>query len=117
MSRLPLLALLIPAAAAAQPPHVGGIAYEPHRGPSFGRQVDRIDDRIDRARDRGQISRRDARGLEREARQIDRLRHRYAHGGLSEAERRELQARIHYLSDALAVKRSRGAAVRKGRGS
>jgi hypothetical protein len=98
---------------AAQPPHVGGIAYEPSRGPSIMRQVDRIDDRVDRARRNGEIGRREARAMEREARLIGRLRGRYAHAGLSEGERRELQARIDYLEGSLAAKRTRG--VRKGR--
>jgi hypothetical protein len=53
--------------------------------------------RIERARDEGQLSKREARQLRREARLIGRLADRYAAGGLSPAERRELGTRTQVL--------------------
>lgn len=68
------------------------------RGLDLLRQLDRVDRRIDRARDEDQLSRREARALNREARQVGALRDRYARGGLSEAEAAELQFRISALN-------------------
>ena len=60
----------------------------------FEREVDRVQDRIENARDAGQLTRAEARGYRREARAIDNLRDRYSRDGLSDAESRDLQARI-----------------------
>jgi hypothetical protein len=68
------------------------------RGQELLRQLNRVDRRIDRARDEDQLSRREARALNREARQIGALRERYARGGLSDAEAAELQFRISALN-------------------
>jgi len=106
MRSLPiLLALSISAPAAAQISGYGGVST-PSPTP-IGGQLRQIERRIDRGRDNDQLSRREGRRLEREARQIERLRQRYSHGGLSEGERRELQARIDYLRDAVAIQRTR----------
>jgi hypothetical protein len=69
-------------------------------GPGIGRELRDIDKRIDRAQQRGALSRREARQLEREERHIRRLARRYDRDGLSESERSELQARASYLRDA-----------------
>lgn len=70
-------------------------------GPSTGRQVRDLEGRIDRARDRGDLSRSEARRLEREARAIGRLERLYGRDGLSQSERAELEARTNYLRDSV----------------
>jgi hypothetical protein len=71
------------------------------RGPAAWREVRDIRKRVDRARESGRISKREARLLDREARLIRRLERRYASDGLSASERRELEARALYLRAAL----------------
>jgi hypothetical protein len=97
-----------PIAPRAPQPKLGGVAYDPSRGPGFGSQSEKVRDKIEDGRESGQLSRREARQLRREARQIRRLSVRYAHGGWSEGERRELQARIDYLNGMVSAKRSGG---------
>jgi hypothetical protein len=70
-------------------------------GPGLGKELGDIGRRIDRARDRGALSRREARQLEREAHLLGRLADRYARDGLSPAERAELEARAAYLRGAI----------------
>ncbi len=77
-------------------------------GPAVGKQLRDVDRRIERARDSGQISRREARRLEREARAIGRLARLYGSDGLSPSERAELENRTHYLRDSVASPRPRG---------
>ncbi len=67
-----------------------------------------IDRRIDRARESGRLSGRDARRLEREARAIGRLVRVYGRGGLSPSERAELKARTNYLRDSVGKPRGGG---------
>jgi hypothetical protein len=67
-------------------------------GPGIGRQLRDIDKRIERARESGRLSGREARGLEREARAIGRLARIYGRDGLSPSERAELENRTSYLS-------------------
>ena len=66
-------------------------------GPGLGRDLRDIEGRIDRARDSGAITRREARQLRREARLIASLAGRYAQDGLSGSERSELTNRAVYL--------------------
>lgn len=61
------------------------------------RDIDRVDDRIDAARDSGDLSRREARGLRREAGVIASLARRYSEDGLSVDEARELETRSRVL--------------------
>jgi hypothetical protein len=68
-------------------------------GPGIGREVRDLEARIDRARDRGAISRGEARRLEREARALGRLARLYGRDGLSPSERTELENRAAYLRD------------------
>lgn len=70
-------------------------------GPRVGRQLRDIDKRIERARDSGRLSGREARRLERESRAIGRLARFYARDGLSPSERAELENRTHYLRDSV----------------
>ena len=69
--------------------------------PPLGKDLRDIDRRIDRARDGGLISGREARRLEREARAIGRLARIYGRDGLSPSERSELEARAAYLRGAV----------------
>lgn len=78
------------------------------RGPSIGREVGDIRERLERARENGTISRREARQLRREARLIDALAHRYGRDGMSSSERAELEARAHYLRGAVNRPRPQG---------
>lgn len=67
-------------------------------GPALGKQLRDIDRRIDRARESGRLSGREARSLEREARAIGRLARIYGRDGLSPSEAAELENRAAYLS-------------------
>ena len=108
---LPVLIALIASPAAAQ--FVGKPVYEPVSIPSpsrhdsalppplVGRELRDIRGRIDRAHDAGDLDRRDARGLDREARRIGRLTNRYGRDGLSGSERAEIQTRILALREAV----------------
>jgi hypothetical protein len=101
------LAALMTSPAAAQ--FVGKPVYEPvpppapfigtsrSPGPGVARELRDVRSRIERARDEGQLSKREARQLRREARLIGRLADRYAAGGLSPAERGELGTRAQVL--------------------
>jgi len=83
-------------------------------GPGIGREVRDLEGRIDAARDRGDLSRGEARRLEREAHSIGRLARLYGRDGLSPSERAELENRAAYLRDALGRPGS-GAAGKRGR--
>ncbi|HEY0130175.1 MAG TPA: hypothetical protein VGB57_02135, partial [Allosphingosinicella sp.] len=77
-------------------------------GPALGKQLRDIDKRIDRARESGRLSGRDARRLEREARAIGRLARVYGQGGLSPSERAELEARANVLRESVGKPRRGG---------
>ena len=68
-----------------------------YRPAGIEQQLDQIERRIDRLRDRRQISRQEAARLEQRAERIDRLHDRYRRGGLNRAEARDLQNRIQNL--------------------
>jgi hypothetical protein len=69
--------------------------------PPLGKELRDIGNRIDRARDGGLLSGREARRLDREARAIGRLGRLYGEDGLSPSERAELEARAAYLRDSV----------------
>jgi hypothetical protein len=77
-------------------------------GPEVGKQLRDIDERIDRARESGRLSGREARRLEREARAIGRLARAYGRDGLSPSERAELENRTNYLRDSVGRPRHGG---------
>lgn len=77
-------------------------------GPGIGKELDDIDRRIDRARESGRLSGREARRLEREARALGRLARRYGRDGLSPSERAELENRSAYLRDSVGKPRRGG---------
>lgn len=76
-----------------------GNGYMP--GPGLGRELRDIHRRIDRARESGAITRREARQLRREAAGIAYLADVYRHGGLSPSERVELRTRVAVLRDSV----------------
>jgi hypothetical protein len=124
-----MLALLVAAPADARisggtaggwpaPPGRPLLAREP-AGPGVRGEVRELHDRVERARDGGQIARGEARQLKREARLIGRLGERYGRDGLSPSEQAELRNRIHSLGSAIYAAAGRGSnadrANRKGR--
>jgi hypothetical protein len=112
VSLFPLAASLLAATPAAAQ-FVGRPVYEPVPppapfladsrlpGPGIGRELRDVRQRIERARDNGDLTRREARQLHRQARLIGRLAERYGAGGLSQSERAELQTRTGALRDAV----------------
>ena len=101
VAALLLVALATPAAAQIAPRHDYGPVARPSpfigdgRLPSPGVHAEARDlrGRIERARESGSLSAREARQLEREARLIERLGRRYGRDGLSIAEQHELDVR------------------------
>jgi hypothetical protein len=125
MRLLPLLILAVPTLAAPAAAQIAGkhdygpvpvsSPFLPDSrlpGPGIGRDIRDLEGRIDQARDRGGLSRGEARRLEREAHALGRLAQAYGRDGLSPSEHAELQNRAAYLRDA--VNRPRPA-VRRGR--
>lgn len=70
-----------------------------------GRQVRDVRSDIYEARDRGQLSRSQAKHLGREAGEIRRLQDRYARDGLTDQEQAELQNRVEVLKAITNAKR------------
>ena len=70
-------------------------------GPPLGKEIRDIEGRIDRGRESGRLSPREARRLDREARVLGRLARRYGRDGLSPSERAEIEARAAYLRDSV----------------
>jgi hypothetical protein len=107
-----LLAFLLASPVAAQ--FVGRPVYEPVLpagaflgdsslpGPAIGRELRDVRRGIERARETGELTRREARELRREARLIGRSAGRFRQGGLSASERRELEIRARVLRESLA---------------
>ena len=69
--------------------------------PPLGKSLRDIDRSVERGRESGRLSRREARRLDREARAIDRLARLYGRDGLSPSEAAELEARTAYLRDSV----------------
>lgn len=108
LSALVLLpALALPAAAQIRDPS-GGVRWPAPRPalPGVARELDQAGRSIREGRESGQLSRREAKALRREQRQIAVLEARYARGGLSESERAELEARVAALRSVTGAKRS-----------
>ena len=127
-----LLALALPATAQAQfvpqtgyhgaaiertrstssrPPDTGyrvpEIKAPPRPGPvTYYRELERARHDIDRRRDRGEISRKEAKHLRREAARIDWMARSYRRDGLTESERNELDLRTTELRNRTATGRS-----------
>ena len=91
-------AALIAAATVAAPASAQNHRYQ---GNNIERQVDQIENRIQRAAQRGQVSQREANRLLRQADQLDRLADRYARNGIDRREHQELQNRLSQLQQQL----------------
>ena len=103
-----LLAMLLPPTTStgpSAPRHRGGIVGpirvestpappNASRGVELAGQMRQLDERIDDLRDSGQISRREARNMRRDARAISHAWWRYGSDGLSDSEADELQSRL-----------------------
>lgn len=118
-----LLCLAAPAGAQIAGRHDGGPAPRPNLfvddgrmpSPGPGRELRDARRQIDRARERGSISRREAKALRREARLIGRLADRYGSDGLSAAEQRELSTRTGALRGSATRPAQAGGRDRRGR--
>ncbi|MGZ8282911.1 MAG: hypothetical protein ACXWUN_08170 [Allosphingosinicella sp.] len=75
-------------------------------GPAVWQEAQFLHRRIDRARDGGLISQREARRLHRETRGIVYRARHYGRDGMSDSERAELAAQARIVSDAVALPRS-----------
>jgi len=99
-------ALSVPAAAQIRDPSGGrGWPVPSPALPGVARELGQADRDIREGRESGQLSRREARALRRESRQIAVLEERYQRGGLSESERAELESRIAALRSVTGAKR------------
>ncbi|MBJ6120377.1 hypothetical protein [Sphingomonas mollis] len=76
-------------------------------GPTINDEVADVRQRVDKARDSGALSRREARGLRRETASVGLLAGMYAENGLSDAERRELDGRMQVVRDNVVITRTR----------
>jgi len=114
MRKFIISAALISAAAIAAPASAqyghGQARYgnSNYGGQSIERQLDQLEQRIHRARDRRLISNNEARNLLRQAEQIDRLHDRYRRNGLSQGEYHDLRHRIQNLRQRIQGERREG---------
>jgi hypothetical protein len=103
----PLLVLAAPASAQIWGGPVPSLPGRANIAAGHG-EIGQIRDNIRNGRQSGQLTRREARQLRREAAQIGVLEARYAAGGLSPAEEAELYVRREALRNDVVVKRSDG---------
>lgn len=83
--------------------------YDDYRGGQrIDQQLAQISQRIDRAYQRRLISSNEARRLQREVEQLDRLEDRYSRNGLTGWERQDLQRRLQSLRQRLQWERQEG---------
>lgn len=96
-------------AAQAQPQghsrHNDGWNLSPARGSQIRQDINSLNSAIDRAAQRRTISQREATGLRRQARDVQRLYAQYQRGGLDRAEVRTLQSRVNAVRVALRMER------------
>ena len=97
MSTVAALAVAMPAAGQWR----GG--YDNDADTRFDLRIEQLENRIDAGARAGTINRREAWRLRSQLSQIDRLEDRYARGGFSIAERRDLQQRIRNLRQTVRV--------------
>ena len=107
---LPVLAMVaMPAVAQFAGKPSGGygpyVLRNPTNAPGWGRDLIDVYDRIDKGRDSGRLSRREARRLDRQAGHVGFLGDWYAEGGLTNAESRELETRSLVLRDQVDARR------------
>jgi len=104
-----LPAMTLPAPAQIRGPSIEGVRWPaPRPGlPGIARDLRQADAGIHDGRRSGQLSRREARALERESRQIAVLQERFARDGLSAAEQAELSQRVAALRSVTGAQRAR----------
>lgn len=114
MRKFLISAALVSAVAIAAPAAAQYQGQGRHNGWSQGnrnhdrqivRDIEQLDNRIDRAFQRGVISRREAMGLNREVNQLRQLFHRFSRDGLDRGEAIHLQHRIDRLQQRLRFER------------
>lgn len=102
-------ALSVSATAQAQPyghsRHNDGWRMTPARNAEIREEIQQLNRVIDRAASRRTISQREANGLRRQARDVQRLYAHYQRGGLSRGEVRQLQNRVNSVRVALRMER------------
>lgn len=76
--------------------------------PTLGHDLRKVRDLIGQGLEDGDLSKKEAKALRREARQIDTLADRYGRDGLSESERREFDMRVQVLRAQTTAQRSSG---------
>jgi hypothetical protein len=115
---LSAMATAVAPAAAQYYPQARGNGYGYGQNYQHGRSIDQqlanLSQRIDRAFERRLISGNEARQLQREVQQIDRLHDRYARNGLTQREHWELQNRIQNLRQQIRYERQEGRYDRRG---
>ena len=82
-----------------------GYGYGHQGGNQIQREINQLENRIDRSFQNGRISRREALSLRREANGLQRDYFRFARNGLDRGEYRNLQVRLDRLQDRLRYER------------
>lgn len=90
-------------------PGISDMGTQPSN-PALSHDLRETRQRISRGRADGELSKREARSLRREARQISTLGERYGRDGLSDSEARELETRVQILKSQAAAQRLQGRA-------
>lgn len=94
MLSLALAGATVAMASPAAAQRYGG-GYQPAQ--EIRRDINQLENRIQRATQRGNLSRREAVGLRRDANQVERLFYRYQRNGLTRGEVQQLRAQINRI--------------------
>lgn len=100
-----LISLAIASATVVASPAVAQRYGHGYQGPQIQREINQLENRIDRSFRNGQISRREATSLRREANRLERDYFRFARNGLDRGEYRNLQVRLDRLQNRLRYER------------
>lgn len=107
---LALVSASLTAIPAAAQGYYGGVSNRDYASRSVHREIQRdiqqLENRIDRSARRGRISRREAISLRREAVQVRQLHYRYARNGLDRSEARNLAIRLDRLQQRVRYERN-----------
>ncbi|HEY0325966.1 MAG TPA: hypothetical protein VGC46_08330 [Allosphingosinicella sp.] len=96
-----LITLAIASATVVASPSVAQRYGYGHQGGQIQREINQLENRIDRSFRNGRISRREAASLQREANGLQRDYFRFARNGLDRGEYRNLQVRLDRLQNRL----------------
>jgi hypothetical protein len=100
-----LITLAIASATVVASPSVAQRYGYGHQGGQIQREINQLENRIDRSFRNGRISRREAASLQREANGLQRDYYRFARNGLDRGEYRNLQVRIDRIQARLRYER------------